>query len=406
MTAGGPVESVRSAGSDGLDAQRRDGDRLDGLAVLEALAGVGLPGASVELPRTGWGERIEWVATEGLSGLLVRAVEAGLVDLDRDEAAQLVGAHEPMLVRSLRHEVELVRLHDVMADANAVVLKGPAFAHGVYADPADRLFTDLDVLVAPRSMQAAIEGLVALGYRRPWPDPTPRYVELVAKAMCLTHPEGLSIDLHRTLVPGPLERSIPTHEILAEAVQIKAGALSMRAPSWEHHLIEAALHGAVGHGFTRPIALRDVAQIVVTAPVDPQRMLAVAEEWGVGLLVAECIRRVERIFAMTLPHGLGGWAEGRAMSASAHERQLLAACLSPARRSAALRLSELRGGSWRRRLELARALVVPAPSYLRHLEGPGALPSLYLTRWRTLASRARNGAAPTPAAPTPGGAGA
>jgi Uncharacterised nucleotidyltransferase len=379
-----------------LRDQGDTGDTADDMTWLEALAGIGLRGAAVELPRTGWGERIDGVAAQGLSGLLVRAVEAGVVELDRDEAALLVGRHEPVLVRSLRHEAELVRLHDVMAGAGAVVLKGPAFAHGVYADPADRPFGDLDVLVAPRSMRSMIEQLVSLGYRRPWPDPTPRYVELVAKAVCLTHPAGLSVDLHRTLVPGPLEGSIPTGDILAEAIEITAGAFMFRAPRWEHHLIEAALHGAVGHAFTRPLALRDVAQIIVTAPIDPQRLVTTAEDWGVAVLLAETIRRVERAFSMAVPHGLGGWAQGRATSASEHERRQLAACLSPAHRSATLRLSELREGSARRRIELARALLAPAPSYLRHLQGDAGLPTLYLTRWRTLATRARRGSVGQP----------
>jgi hypothetical protein len=257
-------------------------------------------------------------------------------------------------------------------------------------------------------MKTVIERLVALGYRRPWPDPTPGYVELVAKAMCLTHPAGLSVDLHRTLVPGPLERAIPTDEILSESIAVTAGALSFRAPRWEHHLIEAALHGAVGHGFTRPLALRDVAQIAVAAPVDPQALVTIAERWSVGVLLAESLRRVERAFSITLPHDLGAWARGRSLSANARERQQLAACLNPSARSATLRLAELREGSWRRRLELARALAVPSPAYLRHTQGAGRLPALYVSRWRTLATRAgTTRAVPTTAATrpasTPGG---
>jgi hypothetical protein len=272
--------------------------------VLLAVAGHGLAstaGPPIPAPAGGWASALERVAGEGLAGLLLDAVEHGRVELTADEHADLVDRHEAVLVRALRHEAELVRLADVLADAGGVVIKGPGLAHGVYDRPEHRPFTDLDVLVEPVRMRSTVAALERLGYRRPWPDPTPRYLELVAKAVCLTHPAGLTVDLHRTLVPGPLAERIDTGEILARRMVVRAGRIDVPVPAWEDHLLECVLHGAVGHAFRRPLALRDVAQVLAAAPLDADRVVATAERWGAGWLLALTLVRTGEAFGTVAP---------------------------------------------------------------------------------------------------------
>jgi hypothetical protein len=356
-------------------------------ATLLAVAGHGLApgGAPIPAPAGGWDGALERVAAEGLAGLLLDAVEHGRVELATADRADLVRRHESVLVRALRHEAELVRLADVIDAAGGVVLKGPGLAHGVYDRPEHRPFTDLDVLVEPTRMRATVAGLERLGYQRPWPDPTPRYLELVAKAVCLTHPAGLTVDLHRTLVPGPLAERIATDEILDRRTIVRAGRLVVPVPAWEDHLLECVLHGAVGHGFRRPLALRDVAQILTVAPLDAGQVVATAKRWGAEWLLALTLAHTADAFATVAPAPLEAWRAG--MVPSAADRALADACLDDEHRSARLRLAELREGSGRRRAELARSLVAPRLEFLRHTYGPGSPLRLYATRWRDLANR-------------------
>jgi hypothetical protein len=362
-----------------------EGPSLDD--VLLRVAGHGLAAEPDGLPSPpgGWGPALERIAIEGLSGLLLDAVEHGRVDLTAAERVDLVRRHEAVLVRALRHEAELVRLADVLDAAGAVVLKGPGLAHGVYDRPEHRPFTDLDVLVEPVRMRTTVAALERFGYVRPWPDPTPRYLELVAKAVALTHPAGLSVDLHRTLVPGPLAERIDTTAIVARRTTVRAGRIVVPVPAWEDHLLECALHGAVGHAFRRPLALRDVAQVLAAAPLDADQVIATAQDWGTDWLLALTLERTAAAFGVVGPAMLDAWR--RSVQPSDADRALAAACLDAEHRSARLRLAELREGSWRRRAELARSLAVPRLDFLRHTYGPGSPARLYATRWRELAGR-------------------
>jgi hypothetical protein len=347
---------------------------------------------------------------EGLSGLFLDAVDRGLVLLSDDARRELVRRHEAVLVRALRHEAELYRLAPLLEDAGAVVIKGPGLAHGVYERPEHRPFTDLDVLVDADHVRSTVRALERLGYARPWPDPTPRYLELVAKAVCLGHPAGLTVDLHRTLVPGPLAERIPTAEILGRRTTVTAGRLTIPVPAWEDHLLECVLHGAVGHGFRRPLALRDVAQVLLAAPVDHARTIRTARQWGSGWMLALTLDHLVASFAVALPPALTEWRRG--FRPTDDEAHLADACRDTEQRSARLRMAELREGSWRRRLELARSLAAPSVAFLRHTYGTGSVPALYAARWREVGgrrpSRGRGATARGPSAaptdPTPGAA--
>lgn len=71
-------------------------------------------------------------------------------------------------------------------------LKGVLLQHLLYADPAERLVSDVDVLVPEDRFEAAIEALLADGFE----------LQKVGRSLievALRSPKGLAVDLHRSL---------------------------------------------------------------------------------------------------------------------------------------------------------------------------------------------------------------
>ena len=71
-------------------------------------------------------------------------------------------------------------------------LKGVLFQRVLYADPAERLMSDIDVLVPEHQFGRAITALLAAGFR-------PQKIGRSLIEVALLSPKGLAIDLHRRL---------------------------------------------------------------------------------------------------------------------------------------------------------------------------------------------------------------
>lgn len=96
------------------------------------------------------------------------------------------------------------------ADIPVMPLKGALLQLDVYAsDPAQRLLTDVDVLVPESSFVAALQRLTRRGYRPQSAGPS--WIEAA-----LATPRGLPVDLHRRLF-CPLRYRLPTHEVFQRA---------------------------------------------------------------------------------------------------------------------------------------------------------------------------------------------
>lgn len=337
---------------------------------LTGLAGHGLS-SRPPLPRQGWDARLEAVFGHGLAGLLAAAHRAGLLTLSTPAADRLAARLEAEALLAVRLEAELIRLGPHLERWGAVVLKGTVLAHEAYPDPALRPFSDIDLLVAPGSVPRAIAGLQHLGYERPRPDPCPRFAERVAKATVLVHPAGLAVDLHRTLVAGELGERIDVAGIVSRRRMARAGHLEVPAPSWDAHLVEVALHAVVGDRLGRALSLRDVAQVASHPDLDGDRVIALAGAWRVDAAVALGLVAAQLDLGAPLPHRLEAWASHRVAATGPVVR-------APRR---------IRRGDLGRRITRARALLVPAPTFLRWRYGERPLPSLYRRRWHDLRSR-------------------
>jgi hypothetical protein len=96
------------------------------------------------------------------------------------------------------------------AEIPVLPLKGALLQLDVYArDPAQRLLTDVDILVPESSFVAAIQQLLRRGYRPRSAGPS--WIEAA-----FATPRGLPVDLHRRLF-CPLRYRLPTHEVFQRA---------------------------------------------------------------------------------------------------------------------------------------------------------------------------------------------
>jgi hypothetical protein len=353
---------------------------------LLALAGAGLPGGR-PLTRVGWSDRLDDVLAHGVAGFLRWSVAEGLVDLDEASTHRLDLQLEAEAIRAVQLEGELLRLRDVLTDLPAVVLKGAVLAHEAYPDPSLRPFTDLDILVTGAHQPDAVRALEALGYVRSRPEPAPGYDARVGKALTLTHPGGVVVDLHRTLVAGNLGESVDVEEIIAHRREVWLGNYAIPGPSWEAHLIETALHAVLGDGLARALSIRDVAQVALHPDLDPQAAVELVRRWNASEPVAHGLRAVVDGIGIDLPGPLGALAD---------EHPALTAALPAPTRSAKRRVDELLHGDVGRRLTLTRALVAPSPAFMRWSYGSRATPRLYGRRWKELYRRALDARAGAP----------
>ena len=244
----------------------------------------------------------------GLAGFLATSAAAGRIDIDGPLADRLRRRLEEEATQAVRLEGELLRLAPLVAAFPVVVLKGPVLAHGAYPDPLLRPFTDLDLLIPGSRLEEFVVALAGLGYERARPEPAPGYDARVGKAVTLTHPGGVVIDLHRTLVAGVVGASIDVDAIVADHISVPVGSMDVPAPSWEAHLIECALHAVVGDGLARALSLRDVAQVALDSRLDVDAAIALASRWQVSDALADGLRASMDGLGLAPPGGLAAIA--------------------------------------------------------------------------------------------------
>jgi len=152
-------------------------------------------------------------------------------------------------------------LRDIMAamaehGLPAIVLKGAEFCDRLYAQPALRPFTDVDLLAAREVVPDVEAVLEALGYR---PDPAPRRKHAEGYGERTWRLEGGvgAVEVHWDLVNSPPLRRRISVEFGDLQLETQDGVLR---PTPASLLAIAAVHAAAGHRFDRLQTLCDVCQ--------------------------------------------------------------------------------------------------------------------------------------------------
>lgn len=185
---------------------------------------------------------------------------------------------------------------DPVVDRWAVV-KGPVLASHVYDRPDLRTYQDVDVLVAPGDLGAAISALERAGCRlmdRNW---TLLSRELLGEVHLMT-PSGVVVDLHWSLLNRDHLRrtfSAPTAPLLERGVVVSLGGTPVRTLDPLDTLVHLTLHAAMSGG-DRLLWLKDVEQ--AWRHVEPGLVPGRAEEWRARLPVAVMLARTSRVLGL------------------------------------------------------------------------------------------------------------
>ena len=260
-----------------------------------------------------------------------------------------------------------------------VAFKGATLASTVYPNVALRPMGDVDILVRPDQGAAAEATLERAGYR-PWaPDMTKGLSRRTRHArLYVGGPnDTVNIDLHWSLVGHSGDERAP-HRAWVER-SVEDGALSDTA-----HLLYLAAHMKLQHyDETIPLLwLVDFYRLATIGSIDWDVLRRDAIELGWLDAVAASARDTRERLGVALPAPLDAWADDATPEPTLHE--------DGARNAPERVLNELSTASWRARMSLARAYVLPSPSYVkfRYRPQPAWLwPLCYPRRWLSIVLR-------------------
>jgi hypothetical protein len=362
-------------------------------ALAPRVAAFGLPGragtiTTSPLPAPEWDALIETAFERHVTGHLVAALHARSLAATDEQVSDAVETHHRALAVDLLLERTLIdtttRLRDAGIDVRA--LKGAAFAHTVYPDPALRSYGDVDILVRGGQYDDAIALLCAHGGRPRYAEPRPGFTRSFGKGVCVEMGDD-EIDVHRTFVAGPFGIALDAPSLFDAPQTLSLGGEAILALSPVGQLLHACYHAALGAREPTIVASRDVAQMLLVDEVDHHAAVDLAESWNGRAVVQRAVLGAWRQLDLDAPHPLLDWA--RSYDPSRFEQRALAAYVSERRSYATQALAGLgavRGV--RARASYLYAMALPVPSYARERGG-------HLARWRRGANAARGIELPT-----------
>lgn len=281
-------------------------------------------------PPAAWAAALPALDAHRLAPLLYSRLQGRAVAAPAEFVAALAAAFRASAVRSLGMEMELRRLCTGLAAAAVpcLLLKGAALGRLVYASPAERPVSDLDLLVPREGFPAAARVLAGLGFRLHGPGPQGRLgrrfyryrAELPAVG---TRPEnrGLLVELHWSLAELPYymdridmaevweaARPLPAAENGRRTAvqdispgQAQASEFAAHVPDPAVLLLHACAHLVLHHSRDlRLIWLVDLDRLA-RAGVDWDRVIALAGRWGLAYAAMACLAATQRWLGTPLP---------------------------------------------------------------------------------------------------------
>ena len=347
---------------------------------VRAVAAKGLQGSSLEYPARPL-EPSEWNKLrlaglfQRLDGLLAAAVHEGDVPVTPEQRDEVLAAHANSMQICLALESDLLRVAGILdgCGLDYRVLKGPAYAHLDYSDPALRVFGDIDLLVRSENYDAAVSALTAAGFERKFAEVRSGFDHRFGKGTCLKGLSGRELDLHRTFVMGPYGLTLNLDEVWGSVDRFQLAGRTFDTLDADQRFLHACYHAALGSTKPRLMPLRDVAGMLQRSvnPVDVDRVLTLSRRWQSSAVVARAVALAWEAFA--LPEDpLAEWA--RTFSPSDRDHRALRTYLDPEMGYAArsyVALQAVRG--IRAKASFAWALAVPDRNY-----GTGR----HRSRWR------------------------
>lgn len=214
-----------------------------------------------------------WHLSQSFSRFLPDAIAGTLRDRFQDNARRTL-----QLTGELVQTVKLLGRHNIQV----VPFKGPTLAETLYGNVALRSFTDLDFLVRPGDLHAAIQVLIAGGYQSGFKLTSAQQAAWLRSyyEYSLLSPAGSLIELHWRIVPRHFSLSFGSEQCWGNLTSVRIGGTDVPALSPEDLLLMLCVHGAK-HEWSRLLWLCDVSELIrSSANLDWERVLGTAR--GVG----------------------------------------------------------------------------------------------------------------------------
>ena len=295
------------------------------------------------------------VAEQRLTGVLLAAMRAGEVKVDRPEF--VVEAYERALARARLLDTAVLESVEILLDAGMTpcLLKGSAIAR-LLPEPDQRISADIDLLVPADDLDAAASALAAVGATRSRPEISPDWERRFAPSVTVRRRTGTELNLHRTLAPGPYGHLIDLDELVASTVAVEVGGVDVLTLRPELHLVHAALYAALGGAEPRLGDVRDLALLLERTHLDVDRVMRTIVRWGAEAPAAVGFAAAGSIGAR---HPIIDWAE--AHRPRRRDRRLLASYADRDGRVRRQALASLTVVPWRDKPALLRALTTRRP---------------------------------------------
>jgi len=309
-------------------------------------------------------ELLDLAGRHRLLGAVAEVVASRELPVTDEQRALLAEHHVRWMTQALRVERLLLRIDECLSreGVETRVLKGVALAHHVYPDPAWRVFSDLDLLVASRQFDAATRvARDELNGTQPVPELRPGFDREFGKE-ALVRVDGVELDLHRTFVAGPFGLTVDLERLFDDSTPFHVGGRRFQALGPNAMFLHACYNAALGDYPLRLCALRDLLVVHESLTIDHDSIVAMAQDWRATAVVQRAAEITVDALELGESHSLAPLA---ALKVDRGEARLLRSYLTPARsyRRQLASLAVIPGV--RARLRYARALVRPSREYLR-----------------------------------------
>jgi hypothetical protein len=288
----------------------------DHAPLLRAIAAYGLAGTLLDLPdRQLDDDEFDQVHTavrsQRLTGLLWSAIADGALpvsDLQRERAEE---SHLEALTVALVLEHLLIQTIAALDQAGISVrtLKGTTAAHLDYPDPSLRTFGDVDLLVPSEEFDDAAAVLVDQGNTRLRAEPRPGFDRRFSKGCTFRTPDGLEIDLHRTLTSGPFGVRVALAELWERSERFHLAGSTIRTLAVEERLLHTAYDTVLSGLPVGLVQLRDTAQILLTHGADVDRLRHLMRASGGEPVVARAVKWAWQELAIADVVHISVWAQ-------------------------------------------------------------------------------------------------
>jgi hypothetical protein len=247
-----------------------------------------------------WNNLVSLAESHGVLPLVTRHLKAfDFLAIDKNVIKQAEAGTKSGAIKSFFLASELLRIQNVFQSAGIsfIAFKGPALAQQAFGDTTIRTFSDLDLIVAPEELPAAVNELSSLSMTATPSRTKAELSELLHSGLLarLTHEHTfvrtkspipgypLRVDLHWNVAPISFER-IEYAQIAADPEAVLICGQKVDTLNAERCLVALAIH-ATKHQFADLKWLVDIAELAQRPDLNWDKIEEIANSWQATKIV-------------------------------------------------------------------------------------------------------------------------